>query len=170
MPLLRPPFTLWPLRLQVLLACGVVLAAALAGWGVERTLTARKLQLQQDVAQQLPTSPVRTESPDGAEFVNSLATRNASEDVARNVARFAQDLGVQVTALSVEQRKATDTELGKVQFNITASADYVSAKAWLNELLGRYRALAVQSLSLQANPTDTQHQDLRLILVLYVKD
>lgn len=170
---LRPPFKLWPLHWHALLACAVVVVAALAGWSLNHALKANREQLQLDadqLAEQLRVASHPVAPSDSAVFMDRLASRNASEDVARDIARFGQDLGVQITSVTVDARKASSTELGKVQFSMTARADYASAKSWINELLARYRSLAVQSLSLQTNPTDAQRQDLRLILVLYVKD
>jgi hypothetical protein len=79
-------------------------------------------------------------------------------------------LGVKVLSMAIDSQAATSSELGRVQFNVSAQADYTNTKAWLAELLGRYPSLGIQSLAIRVHPTDPVRQEARVVLVLYVKD
>jgi hypothetical protein len=70
----------------------------------------------------------------------------------------------------VAPHAASDSELGRVQINVTGQAQYKDTKDWLAELMDRYPSLALQSLSLRAQANDPVRQDIRLTLVLVVKD
>ncbi|WP_342617564.1 hypothetical protein [Rhodoferax sp. GW822-FHT02A01] len=103
-------------------------------------------------------------------FADTLPSLNRTDDVVRDIGRSAQEAGVQITALGIEPRAATPTQIGAVIFNVAATASYKASKDWLSQLLGRYHSLAVNTLSLQAMPTDPSRQDVHVTLVWYVKD
>lgn len=105
-----------------------------------------------------------------ANFVSLLAASTKVDAVSRDVGQFAQNLGVRVISMAIDSQASTSSELGRVQFNVSAQADYKNTKAWLAELLGRYPALGIQSLTVRAHPTDPMRQEIRVVLVLYVKD
>lgn len=169
----RLPFYRWPLGLHALLACLVVTGSAAGGWWYLRECQASQDSLQreyQSAQAQLDAAQLAGPAAPLTNFVQSLPSVTRTDDVARDISRFAQTLEVQITSLSVESRPSTASELGKVQFNLAAQAEYKGAKAWLTELLERYPALGVQSLSLRSQANESTRQDIRLTLVLFVKD
>lgn len=102
-------------------------------------------------------------------FVDALPSALQTDDVTRDISRFAETLGVQITAMSVQVRSPSASEIGKVQFNLAAQAGYTAGKSWLTELLARYPSLGIQSLSIRAQPNNAARQDIQLTLVLFVQ-
>ncbi len=169
----RLPFRRWPLHHHILLACLIVFGLAVGGlWWIKQSRFALvSLQYERQSVQGQLDVALRTVQPAvKLDFTQSLPTMARSDDVARDVSRFAQSLNVQITSLTVDPRAATPSELGRVQFNLTGQAAYKDTKAWLAELLSRYPSLAIQSLSLRTQPNDPVRQDVRVTLVLIVKD
>jgi hypothetical protein len=155
------------------MACLIVGSAAAGEWWwlqkLKRTLTSRQddhrtAQIELKAAQRSVPEVVKKS------FVDALPSVQQTDEVARDIGRFAQTLGVQIASLFVQVRAPSAREVGKVQFNLAAQADYSSAKAWLAELLARYPSLSVQSLSIRAQPNNAARQDIQLTLVLFVKD
>lgn len=167
------PARRWPLFQHVVLACALlaVVGIACAGWlGHMRKQT---LALQDEVIQQqelLEAANRRTPPMVSQDFSQSMPPLNHRDEVARDISRFAQDLGVQINTLSTETRPATSTEVAKVQFNMSLQADYRAGKAWLSSLLARYDTLAVQSISIRSQATDALKHEMRISLVFYAKD
>ena len=169
----RTPFSRWPLHHHVWVAVLVlgVLGTAVAVYlhsaavaYVQQQTEGQAVQAQLRAAQ---AAGVRVEPPS---FTQSLPRVTLADDVARDISRFAQPLGVQIASMGVDTRAPTATELGRVQFNLTAQADYKAGKAWLAELLARYPTLGVQTLAVRTQANDVARQDLRVALVLWVKD
>lgn len=173
MHLLRTPFQRWPLRYHILTASMVVAALALGGYGLVHTAAstsnARGAQLQ-SLQTQLAVIRGKGTGPLAGDFTHSLPLFSRSNDVVHELSRQAQVLGVQIASLSIAVTEPTNSDIRKVQLNLTASAEYRVIKAWLAEMLGRYPSLAIQSLSLRAMPNDAQRQEAQLGLVLFVKD
>ncbi len=131
--------------------------------GAKQSQQALQLKVQQRAsAMQAPT----TIAPD---FTQSLPNRNVADDVVRDMGRNAASMGVNLGAVTVVHQDASIRELGKVQFTVTANAEYGRAKTWLAELLARYTSLAVQTLSVRASAGEGSRQDWQLVLTLYVK-
>lgn len=169
----RLPFYRWPLGLHALLACLVVIGSATGGWWYLRKCQASQDSLQreyQGVQAQLDAAQLAGPVAPQANFVQRLPSVTRTDDVARDISRFAQTLDVQITSISMESRPSTANELGKVQFNLAAQSEYKAVKTWLAELLERYPALGVQSLSLRSQPNESTRQDIRVTLVMFVKD
>ena len=169
----RLPFRRWPLHHHILLACLIVLGMAAGSfWWIQQSRSALlTLQHERQSVQGQLDAALRSGPPIvKPDFTQSLPTLARSDDVARDIGRFAQPLNVQITSLTVDPRAATPSELGRVLFNLTGQAAYKDTKAWLAELLSRYPSLAIQSLSLRTQPTDPVRQDVRVTLVLVVKD
>jgi len=169
----RLPFQRWPLHHHALMACLIVFGLAAAEWWcLDRFQTAltvlqhkrQSVQGQLDAA--LRAGPLSVKQ----DFTQSLPTAARSEDLARDIGQFAQALKVQITSLTLDPRTASTSELGRVQFNLTGQGQYKDTKAWLAELMDRYPSLVLQSLSLRAQANDPARQDVRLTLVLIVKD
>lgn len=155
------------------MACLIVLGVGATGvWWLERARGALiVLQRERQAVQGQLDAPLRV----GPRFVKqdftqSLPIAARSEDVARDIGQFAQRLNVQITSLTLDSQAANSRELGRVQFNLAGQARYKDTKVWLAELLDRYPSLALQSLSLRAQANDPVRQDVRLTLVLIVKD
>lgn len=169
----RLPFRRWRLTHHALLAALALLCvAALGGWLLQRaTRTLATLQVQQQTLNQaLQSGANLAQNGPGGDFVGQLPSRLRTDELSRDIGAFAQVAGVDISALVLDTRDASSHELGRVQFNVTAQAEYKATKAWLAELLARYPALGVQSLALNAPPNESTRQEVRLVLVWYVKD
>lgn len=171
--LLRLPFRRGLIHQHAFLAAGAVCVVAFVCWWHLDTAAAGLSALQQEgavVQRQLVASQAASPQAVQPSLIHALPNISRADDVARDIGRFAQPLGVRIASLNVQTHAGTTTELAKVQFNLAAQADYTAAKAWLAELLGRYPTLAVQSLSIRASANEAPTQELRLGLVLWVKD
>ena len=167
------PLSRWPLRyhaiLSVVAVALIAVLAALCGHQIAkqgRRVADERLQLQAELTA-LRSNARTNPEPD---FAQGLPSAHRSDDVVRDIGRFAQDAGVQISSLNVSTMIATPIQLGRVQFNISANAPYKATKAWLSDLLARYPSLAVGTLSLQAQPNDRSLQDVHLLLVWYFQD
>jgi hypothetical protein len=169
------PFSRWPTPVHAVLAAAVLLLTWFAGHTLvtkaqrqlsvdKQSLDALQLKLQQQrvAALQAPA----TNAPD---FTQSLPGRSVADDVVRDMGRNAASLGVSLGAVTVVHQEASPRELGKVQFTVTANAEYGRAKAWLAELLARYDSLVVQTLSVRASAGEGGRQEWQLVFTLYVK-
>ncbi len=129
----------------------------------------RDTQLQ-SLQAQLTVLRGKSTGPLSGDFTQSLPLFSRSDDVVHELSRQAQVLGVQIASLSISATEPTNSDIRKVQLNLTASAEYRVIKAWLAEMLGRYPSLAIQSLSVRALPNDSQRQEAQLSFVLFVRD
>ncbi len=170
---LATPWRRWPSGQHAVAAALALLALAAGCFGLTRYLaaSAQAQQVQLDLAQRLlkDLQGRRAALPKG-DFSQHLPQASAADDVARDIARFAESGRVQIQSLSVQPQAATPREWGKVQFNISAIADYSTTKAWLADLLGRYPSLAVATLSMRSAPNDGARLTSSVALVLWVKD
>lgn len=173
MTLFKVPFRYWS-RAQhfwLAVATSTALLAALAG-GIQwlerhanaQTAELQRLQSELAVARQTPP-PTATE-----QFEKSLPSAQVSEAVARDIAAFAAATNVQLGAIQIENQAGTPSEYATVLYQISAKGEYRQTKQWIAELLGRYATLAVKSLSIQALASEATRQDVRMTLVLYVRD
>ena len=161
------------MRQHALVAAGAVCLAALVCWWQPHSAANGLAALQQEAAavqRQLVVAQAASPLSVQPSLLHALPSISRADEVARDIGRFAQPLGVQIASLAVSPQASTTTELGKVQFNVAAQADYKAGKAWLAQLLARYPTLAVQSLSMRALANDVPGQDLQLSLVLWVND
>lgn len=169
----RYPFKRWPLRHHVLTMSLVVIGVAAAGWWYVNRLQTSLTTLQhesQSLQGQIDAALLANSLPADHDFTIALPTASQSEDVVRDIGRFAQSMNVQITSLNIAHHAASTSELGQMQFNVTGQAQYKDTKDWIAELLGRYPALALQTLLLRVQANDPIRQEIRLTLVLIVKD
>jgi hypothetical protein len=173
MILFHVPFRRWPWFHHAWAALVLALLTALVGGIVvkrqESNLFARGAELaslQKQLAEARTDELTRNQADAGPR----LPERQIADNVSRDIAAFGQTLGVQISAIQIEQRSATPTDLGAVFFSISGKSDYRSTKTWVSDLLGRYPSLAIKTLSLQALPNEAARLDIRITLVLYVKD
>ncbi len=124
----------------------------------------------QNLQQRVQTAVSPGHQKANTDFTHALPSPARSHDVVHDISRFAQARGVQIESLVVNARAASASELGKIHFNLLAQSDYRSAKAWLAELLGRFPALGVQSLSMRMLPDAPTRVHMQMELVLFVKD
>jgi hypothetical protein len=169
------PFSRWPTLVHAVLAVVLLLAAWLLG---HKLVAGAKAQLQtanetvevlQQKVQQQRMAALQTPAATAPDFTQSLPGRSVADDVVRDMGRNAVGLGVNLGAVTVVHQEASPRELGKVQFTVTANAEYGRAKAWLAELLARYASLAVQTLSVRAGAGEGGRQEWQLVFTLYVK-
>jgi HAMP domain-containing protein len=169
------PFSRWPLLVHFACAAGVVALAVLAAWaGVlraqQRTVALRQQVAAQELVQQQRATALQAATTALPDFTHSLPERTVADDVLRDMGRHAASQGVSLGAIAVSHQEPSLRELGKVQFTVTANAQYPKAKAWLAELLARYPSLAVQTLSVRAgSAADVARQEWQTVLTLYVK-
>lgn len=157
----------WPLQWHVFTAILVIAAVVVLAWLQVRhssnRLVGQKVQVSALMTQLQTLSSTQKANP--TDFMSTLPPVTRADDVARDINRFAQDLGVQISAITIDTKATTSTELGRIQFNIVSQAPYKASKDWLAELLDRYPSLGVASLSLQAQSNDPSRQDMRVVLV-----
>jgi hypothetical protein len=169
----RVPLQHWPLRYHVVLATLLLITCASTGWWVLYNTSSRLVSLQNDhvaLQQQLHDMQGRKQEVAKPDFTQSLPNAAHADEVARDIGRFAQSAGVQISSMTIDARPAGVTELGKVHFNVVAQAPYKSSKDWLAELLNRYPTLGVQALAMQSLPNDAIRQDIRVTFVWFVRE
>lgn len=161
-----------PLRLHATIAGALVVSVALIMWLSSHNsgtqLEGRKMEfeaLQRQIQEHKQTAFATT-----GDFTQTLPPRSKSDEVVRDMSRFATSVGAQISSLTVHPQPATDRELGRIQYNVRLGASYSTAKTWLAELLARYPTLALQELTMQALASDPLRNDVSASLVLYVRD
>lgn len=167
------PMGRWPLRAHLILSMLLLLCMAALGWNAIQLAERHLLRLRAehaDTRMALGALQDRGSVSVRPDFVQTLPSTRQADDVLRDMGRYAQDAGVQINTVAIDTQAATAAQLGRVYFTIAAASPYKSLKAWLADLLGRYPALAVDSLRVQAQPNDPIRQDVHLSLVWYVKD
>jgi hypothetical protein len=167
------PFQRWPLRHHLLLA---ILAVAAVGLGLQWWLAKTQSSLDKHrldllaLQGQMGGQQAGTQPTARVDFTHHLPSLSRSHEVVNDISRFAQSEGVLITSMAVSPQAASVVDLGKVNFDLSATAEYKAAKAWLAELLGRYPSLGIQSMSMRAQASDPAKLEVRLSLVLFVKD
>lgn len=167
------PFSRWPLPAHLACALALLLVLLMSSfWGLTR-LQGRVAQADQDAARaqaQLVQSKGAAVPVPRPNFTSTLPHPAVADEVVRDMARFAQGRGVQVGTVSVQGHTRSDRDLARVQLTATVQGDYKNNKAWLAELLARYAALGVGSLSMLATDPEGARQTLQVTLQLFVKD
>lgn len=157
----------WPSLWHAILAIVAVSLVLLLAWlqmqHNSKLFAAQKTQVSELLNQLQTLSSNQTASQ--TDFTAALPLADQADDLARDINRFAQDLGVQISSITIDTKAPTSTELGRMQFNVAAQAPYKASKTWLSELMGRYPSLGVASLFLQAQLNDPSRQDMRVVLV-----
>ncbi|EJL85521.1 hypothetical protein PMI15_01766 [Polaromonas sp. CF318] len=171
--LFSSPLSRWPLRFHAAAACLSVMAVAgvaglLAYAGAERSNQQRAELRALETRLQILAQDEKKRS--AGNFIQTLPPAASADEVVRDMGRHAQTLKIQVASLSIAVTDPSPGLIRKVQFNLTASGDYTAMKSWLAEMLGRYPALGVQTLSLRGLPNDALRQEIQLALVLFVRD
>jgi Type II secretion system (T2SS), protein M subtype b len=170
---LATPWRHWP-RWQHVVAAALALAAlGVACLGAVRYAGASQ-QAQRDALEAAQRMLADLQGRRAALAVGDLsqhfAASASADDVARDIARFAESGRVQVQSLTVQAQAPTAREAGKVQFNVSAAAEYVPLKAWLAELTGRYPSLAVSTLSMRPVANEGARLTSSVSLILFIKD
>lgn len=150
----------------------VVGVAATVWWGIQQeqaALGSRNREFQ-TLKSQLETSRTIAQQSASGNFTLALPLTAQSDDIVRDMSRLAGSLGVQIASLTVQMQQASTRELGQIQYHLAMNADYRATKSWLAHLLGRYAALSIQTLTVRAIPNDPARQEVRVTLVLFVKD
>lgn len=167
------PFHRWPLWRHGMAAALALAVLAAASWPVARSLESRhqdrlaELASAQRMVKEMRARQVMHASGD---FSKQLPAAAVADEVSRDIARFAESNRVQIQSLALQAHPPTTRELGKVQYTVSAVADYPALKAWLAELLSRYPSLGLSALSLRAAPNEPTRLGSNVALLLYVKD
>jgi Tfp pilus assembly protein PilO len=103
-------------------------------------------------------------------FTHLLPPRTKSDDIIKDIGRFASATGVQIQSIQVRPKNATEIEHGSMDFAITLTGDYRATKAWLSELMARNQALAVNTLNMRQGAQDFSRLETQVSLVLYVRN
>lgn len=82
-------------------------------------------------------------------FTHQLPPRSKSDDLIKDMGRFASSAGVQIESIQVRPRETTELEYGSMEFAIAINGDYRGTKTWLSDLLSRYQALTVNTLNMR---------------------
>lgn len=171
MDIFRIPFQRWPLKYHVILAVLLVTVCTLLCFAVLRH-SQRQIDNQTIELNRL-LSEIGSRRPGIAavlpKFTDSLPLLSRSDDVVLDMSKHGQALNVQISSLVLTVSEPSAVDLRKVQFTLTAVAEYRQLKNWLSELLGRYPTLGVQTLSMRALPNDPSRQESQMSLVLFVR-
>jgi hypothetical protein len=166
------PLAYWPLSVHGLMCVSIALLTGLIAAYAQgyNSTKLRALQAQSSAMQMRLAAQV---SPDttfiAQDWQQRLPQTNQTDDLLRDVVRYARDYGVQIATLTVERLQPSSLQLGRMQINISGLAPYMSTKAWLSDVLGRYPALTVSAFALQAIPSDVARQDLHVSLCFYIR-
>ncbi|MBN9409212.1 MAG: hypothetical protein J0H69_08690 [Burkholderiales bacterium] len=158
----------WHLRAAVV-ALGLVGIVAATLWLQQsraQDAGERAVQSAQAEFQALRDAPL----PEASRFGDRLTEKAVVDDVVRDVGRHAQALNLQVKSLAVQAVPATPAEYARIQLALSASGDYPALKTLLADLLGRFPALGVQSLSLRRESATGPRVEMQATLALWVKD
>lgn len=150
------------------LIAGIVFAVWLSSHNSSRQFEERKKKLEA-LQSQIQEHKHAAYAATG-DFTQTLPPKSRSDEVVRDMSRFAASVGVQISSLNVHPQSATERELGRIQYHVRLNADYSATKTWLAELLARYPTLALQELNIHALPSDSFRNDVSASLVLYVRE
>lgn len=167
------PFRRRPFRQHIVVAILVLAGVGAASWATLQGLqTNERVQHGElDTAQRsLRDWQARQAAQPAGNFSQQLPASTVSDEVSRDIARFAESGRVQIQSLALQAQASTPRDVGKLQYNVAALGDYAATKAWLAALLARYPSLAVSALSLRVAPNDAARLTSSVTLVLYVKD
>lgn len=173
MPGYRIPLSLWSLHRHITVASALVVVLTLAVLALGRWQASQQQALQSHTAalqqelQQLQQQRGALTPPD---LFSILPAASRSDDITRDIVRFAQTHGVQISTVGIEARKASETQWPQHLFQVSAQCAYPACKAWLAELLDRYPSLTVQSLSILSNPQSPVLLELRTSLAWFVRN
>lgn len=98
------------------------------------------------------------------------SSAKAAQDLVADIGYWAKTLDWRLVSISVRKQEASAHELGRVQLEVTTSAGYDEVKLGLSGLLARYPSLALQSLSIQAATDGGRQHQVRMALILFLKD
>jgi len=167
------PFRRIPLWQHLALVTLVLSGVSAASWGTLQHLSAsvgaRRLELEVAQRQILDLRAQQTTRA-ATDFSVQLPTAATADEVNRDIARFAESSRVQVQSLAAQVQAPTARDVGRIQYSMSAVADYPALKTWLSALLGRYPTLALSTLSLRAAPNEATRLTASVTLLLYVKD
>lgn len=172
MPGYRIPLSQWPLRRHITVAATLVVVLILAVLALGRWQASQQQAVQTHTAalqQELQQFQQQHSTSTPPDLFSTLPTASRSDDITRDIARFAQTHGVQISTVGIEVRKASETQWPQHLFQVSAQCAYPACKAWLAELLDRYPSLTVQSLSIQSNPQSPVQLELRASLAWFVR-
>ena len=168
----RPPFRLWPLRHHLALAALLAAATVFASRGLvtysHRVLAEAAAELKSVQEQRQQAAAQAAQRAPRSDFTQQLPLAAHTEEVIRQMGRYAQAHGVQIASLSVERRPAAPGELGRSRLSLALACGYPALKAWIADLQAGNAALAVESLALRR--TSDGQQEGQLVLTLFTRD
>lgn len=171
-PFLNTPWQRWPNAAHLSLAFALIAIVCAIAWSAINTIYSR-IRTSQDELQtaQKQLLAIRQSARELSQtnFTHGLPQATRSDDVIRDMTRSAQSLGIQISSLTVQTQPRSERELGKIQYQLSMTADYRSTKTWLAELLGRYPTLGIQNMTMRAQPNEPTRQETRATLVFFVK-
>lgn len=167
------PFHRWPLWQHGVVTSLILAVLGVASWSALRGLQLSHKAVAADLAGEqrlFQAMRDRQTTQAGGDFSKQLPPAAAADEVSRDIARFAESNRVQIQSLALQAHAPTTRELGRIQYTVSAVADYPALKAWLAELLSRYPSLGLSALTLRAAPNEPTRLGSSVSLLLYVKD
>jgi hypothetical protein len=159
----------WPLRWHAAVAVAVILAMALGAFLWRRELVrdyreaARALRKAEAELSQIRREPQPAPAP-----MPALADASSVENVVRDVGQFALPRSVKIASVQIEYELERGPAGTQVRVLARAHGEYSALKSWLGELLARYPALAVSSLTLRP-AADQKQLDATVAFALFLK-
>lgn len=168
------PLSRWPLSWHVGIALVCLFVAGVAALLWERHLVTRHAQVLAQY-RQIEAEFQRLQQAGGhapAQPMLPLAEAGQLDRVVRDIGQFADARAVRVVSLKIEHMGNTGAAAGdvpQVRLALQAAGSYTSLKSWLAELLARYPALALHSLSLHAGTNAQQQVEAAVSFALFLK-
>lgn len=172
MIILKFPINSWPFREHLKWASLFVALACTMVWikdsNYQHQLQIVKMQ-RVDIDAKMLAFNQQTNRPRRDESLPILPNANNIQDLVRDISRCSQSVGVRINTMTIDTKSPNQSQIGQVQFNVSGSAQYLSIKTMLAELLNRYPALTVSALNLKRGAKDQLKVDFVVTLVLHIK-
>ena len=130
----------------------------------------RGLEAELAAAQQRDQQKSKAAFATTLNFTHTLPSREKSDDIVKDIGKFASATGVQIQSIQVRTREASESEYGSLEFSITLNGDYKSTKAWLAELLARYHTMTIATLSMQPGGQEVARLESQISLIFYARN
>lgn len=172
MDILKFPINSWPIREHLKWASLFVALVSAMAWIKDSTYQhqLQAIQMQRvDVEAKMPAFNQHTNLSRWDERSPTIPNAVKSQDLVRDISRYSQSAGVRINTITIDTKPPNQSQIGQVQFNISGSAQYLSIKTMLADMLNRYPALTVGALNLKRGAKDQFQIDFTIALILHIK-
>lgn len=104
------------------------------------------------------------------DFADRLPRTINSERIVADLNRSAQQQGVQILALTIQDHPSAPNELGRTEIQFSMSSDYRLLKTVFAKLQESYPSMVLSQISLQAAVGDPSRQEARGVLLFFYRN